>query len=144
MNRRVFTLAALAVAGCATAAPPPAADHPPVADPPRAVSPGETPTVALDEPLAELEPLYRVDAGREALTISVASNGCTAKADFTFHLETKGQGATLAFARKRLDRCRSFAMGRTDLTFTWAELGVAPRTPVFLLNPLLGWTGPGS
>jgi len=123
MNRRLFTLAALALAGCATTTPP-------------AVAPGA--------PLAELEPLYRADAGREALIIAVASNGCTAKADFAFHVERRGEAVTLAFARKRLDTCQSFAMGKTDLSFTWAELGVAPLTPVFLLNPLLGWTGPGS
>jgi hypothetical protein len=123
MNRRVLLLAALALCGCATTAPP-------VVAPPGAA-------------LAELEPLYRADAGREALTISVASNGCTAKTDFAFYVERRGDAVTLAFGRKRIDTCKSFAMGRTELTFTWAELGVEPRTPVFLLNPLLAWTGPG-
>jgi hypothetical protein len=123
MNRRLFVLAAVALSGCATAAPP-------------LVSPDAT-------GLSELEPLYRADARRDALTISVASNGCTAKADFAFYVERKGEAVTLAFGRKRLDTCQSFAMGRTDLTFTWAELGVTPGTPLFLLNPLLGWSGPG-
>jgi hypothetical protein len=123
MNRRLFVLAALALSGCATASPP-------------VIAPAAT-------GLAELEPLYRAEAGREALTISVASNGCTAKADFTFYVERMGEAVTLAFGRKRIDACQSFAMGKTDLTFTWAELGLAPRTPVFLLNPLVGWTGPG-
>ena len=95
-------------------------------------------------PLGELEPLYRADAGREAITISVSSSGCTTKSDFAFHVEQSGGATTLAFARRRLDTCKSFAMGRTDLTFTWVELGVAPRTPVFLLNPVTAWTGPGS
>lgn len=122
MNRRLFVLAAFALCGCATTAP----------------------TVApAGSVLAELEPLYRADAGREALTISVASNGCTAKADFAFYVERTGQAVTLAFGRRRIDTCKSFAIGRTELTFTWAELGVEPRTPVFLLNPLLAWTGPG-
>jgi hypothetical protein len=123
MHRRVFLFAALALAGCATAAPPILAP--------------------AGAGLAELEPLYRADARREGLVISVASNGCTAKADFAFYVERKGDAVTLAFGRKRVDTCRSFAMGRTDLSFTWDELGVAPRTPVFLLNPLLAWTGPG-
>jgi len=123
MNRRLFVFAALALCGCATT-------------PPRVVAP-------MGSGLAELEPLYRAEAGREALTISVASNGCTAKADFAFYVERKGEAVTLAFGRKRVDTCRSFAMGRTDLTFTWTELGVASRAPVFLLNPLLAWTGPG-
>jgi hypothetical protein len=124
MNRRVLLLAALALCGCATTAPS-------VVAPPAGT-------------LSELEPLYRADAGRETLTISVASTGCTTKADFAFYVERRGEAVTLAFGRRRLDTCRSFAMGRTELTFTWAELGVAPRTPVFLLNPLLAWTGPGS
>jgi hypothetical protein len=89
-----------------------------------------------------IEPLYAADAGRDAITIRVLSNGCTAKGDFAFFVERKGEAVTLAFGRKRLDTCRSFAMGHTDLTFTWAELGLAPRTPVFLLNPLTAWTGP--
>jgi hypothetical protein len=120
MNRRLFLLAALALAGCATAGPT---------------------TVA---PLGELEPLYAAVAGREALTITVGSSGCTAKADFAFYVERRGEAMTLAFGRKRLDTCKSFAMGKTELSFTWAELGVEPRTPVFLLNPLVAWTGPGS
>jgi hypothetical protein len=125
MNRRLFLAAALALAGCATVPPP------------RALTPAET-------ALGELEPLYAATAGREAIVISVPSNGCTAKADFAFYVERRGQAVTLAFARKRLDSCKSFAMGRTELSFTWAELGLAPRTPVFLLNPLVAWTGPGA
>ena len=104
--------------------------------------------VRVTEPAApgfsELEPLYRADAGREAITISVASSGCTAKTDFAFHVEQRGEAVTLAFGRKRLDTCKSFAMGKTDLSFTWAELGVPSRAQVFLLNPVTAWTGPGS
>ena len=121
MNRRLFVFAALALAGCATVAPPPA--------------PGA---------LGELEPLYSAQAGREALKIRVASNGCTAKADFAFYVERRGEAVTLAFGRKRVDPCKSFVMGQTELSFTWEELGLAPRAPVFLLNPLVAWTGPGS
>lgn len=124
VNRRVFVLAALALSGCATG--------------------GVRVSAPPASGLSELEPLYRADAGREAITISVASSGCTAKADFAFYVERKGEAVTLAFGRKRIDTCRSFAMGRTDVTFTWAELGVAPRSQVFLLNPLTAWTGPGS
>ena len=125
MHRRIFLLAALALAGCATL-PTPAALTP------------------AERALSELEPLYAAVAGRDAITISVPSNGCTAKADFAFYVERKGQAVTIAFARKRLDACKSFAMGRTEIAFTWAELGLGPRTPVFLLNPLAAWTGPGS
>ena len=121
MNRRLFVLAALALTGCATVGPPP---------------------VGPAGPMGELEPLYSADAGRDAITIRVSSNGCTAKGDFAFFVERRGEAVTVAFGRKRLDICKSFAMGHTDLTFTWAELGIAPRTPIFLLNPLAAWTGP--
>jgi hypothetical protein len=124
MNRRAFVLAALALSGCATG--------------------GVRVSAPAGSGLSELESLYFAKAGREALTISVASNGCTAKADFAFYVERKGQAVTLAFGRKRIDSCKSFAMGKTELTFSWAELGVPARTQVFLLNPLTAWTGPGS
>jgi hypothetical protein len=125
VDRRLLLFAAMALlAGCASA-------------PSRIVAPAGS-------PLGELEPLYALSAGREAVTIRVASNGCTKKADFAFYVEMKGQAATVAFGRKRLDDCKSFAMGHADLAFTYVELGVAPRTPIFLLNPLVPWTGPGS
>ena len=93
-------------------------------------------------PLGELEALYAASAGREALTIRVGSNGCTTKADFAFYVERKGEAVTLAFGRKRLDSCKAFAMGHTDLSFSYAELGVPSRTPLFILNPFVPWTGP--
>lgn len=95
-------------------------------------------------PMGELEPLYSAVAGKDALTIQVASNGCTQKEDFAFYVEQRAGQPTVSFARKSLDRCRSFAMGRTELTFTWVELGLASRAAVFLLNPLTPWTGPGA
>jgi hypothetical protein len=121
MDRRLFLLSALALIGCA--ASPPAVR-------------------AADRALPELESIYRAEARREGMVISVASNGCTQRADFTFHVEKAGETTTVAFARKRLDTCNSFAMGRMDLSFTWEELGVAPRTPVVLLNPLIQWPYP--
>ena len=123
MNRRLFVLAALALSGCATVAAPPV------------LTPAQ-------QTFGELEPLYAAQAGREALTIRVGSSGCTAKADFTFYVERRGDGVALAFARKHVDPCRSFAQGKTELVFTWEELGLAPRQPVFLLNPITAWTGP--
>jgi hypothetical protein len=138
MNRRLFVLAALALTGCATAAPQPQKPAP-TSGPPPAPTRAPTPGGA---PLAELEPLYAAQAGRDTITIRVASNGCTSRGDFAFYVERSGPAVTLAFGRKRVDTCRSFAMGHADLVFTWAELGLAPRTPVFLLNPLTAWTGP--
>lgn len=125
-RRLVLTLAACALAaGCATA-------------------PATTAIVTPEgAPFGELEPLYGAEAGRGALTIRVASNGCTTKSDFAHFIEQKGVGVALAFGRKRLDTCKSFAMGQTSLVFTYDELGLAPGAPIFLLNPLVPWTGPG-
>jgi hypothetical protein len=122
MDRRLFLVASLALGGCATLGAP----------------------SAERGPLAELEPVYSAVAGRDALRLQVASNGCTAKADFAFYLERRGGAVGVAFARKHLDACRSFALGKAEIAFTWEELGLAAKTPVFLLNPLTPWTGPGA
>jgi hypothetical protein len=125
MNRRLFVLAAFALAGCAS-----------------------LPAATIDAPAGagfeELESLYLARADRTALTIRVSSNGCTQKSDFAFFVQRQGGGVRLAFGRRKLDTCKSFAAGHADLAFTWAELGVAPQTPLFLLNPLVAWSGPGS
>lgn len=123
MNRRLILLAGLALGGCATVGVTPSGPPP---------------------PLAELEPLYSAVAGREALTIRLASNGCTAKPDLTFYVERRAGGAaTIAFGRKHVDPCKSFAQGQAEIAFSWAELGLDPTAPVFLLNPIRAWTGPG-
>ena len=138
MNRRMFVLAAFALAGCATARP---QAQRPASTPTPAPRPAPAPAPAVAT-LAELEPLYAALAGRDAITIRVASNGCTSRGDFAFYVERRGDAVTLAFGRRHVDTCRVFAMGHIDLAFTWAELGLAPRTPVFLLNPVTAWTGP--
>ena len=121
MNRRLFLLASLALGGCATVG----------------VAPAGPPA-----PLAELEPLYSAVAGRDGLTVQVGSNGCTAKADFAFYVQRRAGTAAVAFARKHVDACKSFARGRAEIAFTWAELDLEPAAPVFVLNPLAAWTGP--
>ena len=113
MNRRRFVISAFALTGCAS--------------------------VRVDRQpsdFAELEPLYRAEAGREGMTLSLGSNGCTTKADISFYVERRRGGVALAFGRKRIDTCKSLAAGRTDLTFSWAELGLDQAMPVRVLNPL--------
>ena len=124
MTRRFLMMASMAalLAGCATAPPPPI-------------------LAPAGLPLAELEPLYAAEAGRRELTIKVASNGCTTKADFAFYVERQGEAVTLAFGRKRVDGCQSLVAGHVELAFSYAELGLQSRDPVFLLNPLIAWQG---
>ena len=87
--------------------------------------------------LAELEPLYLAQADHRGVTIRVAYNGCTRKEDFAFFVERKGEATSLAFGRKVVDPCRSFARGSTELTFSYGELGLSHPSAVFLLNPLV-------
>lgn len=116
MNRRFLLFAGLLlVAGCASTPAPVLAPS--------------------GAPFAELEPLLAARAGREALTITVSSHGCTKKEDFAVFLERRETGLELAFGRRRIDVCKA-APRSMELTFTWAELGVAAPEPVFLLNPL--------
>ena len=124
MHRRLFILAATALlAGCATTPPP---------------------VMAPASAYEELEPVFAVSSAYEAISIRVSSNGCTTRADFTFYVERRGGGAAVAFARTKPDNCRSFARGYAEIVFPFAELGVEPQTPLFLLNPFERWYGPGS
>jgi hypothetical protein len=96
------------------------------------------PAFAQDAPEpapAELEPVHKVVADKHGLTIRVTTHGCTRKADFAHFTEPKGQTVTIAFARKRLDRCGQRA-GEMDLLFSYAELGLTKDQPVMVLNPL--------
>ena len=113
MNRRLFVLAALALGGCATVGAPSA---PPA-------------------PMAELEPLIAAATGPDGLTIRLASGGCTTRPDLAFYVERRAGTVAVAFARKHVDSCKS-APGEAQIAFSWAELGLEPRTPVFILNPI--------
>jgi hypothetical protein len=96
-----------------------------------AVSP-PTPAPSLEE----LEPVYAVTATPQGLTIRVGSKGCTSKADFAFMLERRAASASVAFGRKPVAACKGGGAGRTDLTFSYDEMGVAPNSLLFVLNPL--------
>ena len=94
------------------------------------------PVLAQDGPApAELEAVHKVIADQRGLTIRVTTRGCTKKADFAHFTEPRGQTVTIAFARKRLDRCGQRA-GQLDILFSYEELGLSPGQPVVVLNPL--------
>jgi hypothetical protein len=92
-------------------------------------------TTAGDE-AGGLETLKAVSAGPTALTIRVASSGCTAKADFAFYVERSGPRPTIAFARRRVDACHADGPGEALLTFSYGELGLAGAGKLVVLNPL--------
>ncbi|MCI3180179.1 hypothetical protein C5708_07930 [Caulobacter sp. CCUG 60055] len=130
MNRRLLLIAGLSLlAGCATQAAGPASPaQAPAPEPKPGPGPGPGPQ--------ELEPLYAVSADPVGLTLRVASNGCTHKEDFAFYVERRLGQTTIAFGRRRVDICRSFAPAQAEMTFTYAELGVEPNRPLFVLNPV--------
>lgn len=89
--------------------------------------------------LTPLEGLYAASATAQGLVIRAAASGCTSKADFAFFIERRENGAAgIAFARKPDAPCRLAlgAAGHVDLRFSYAELGVSPDAPLFLLNPI--------
>ena len=87
-------------------------------------------------PYPELEPVRLVRSGPEGLVIEIASRGCEGRPDIVFHVERGSGAAAVAFARRRLQTCRGNPPGWVEVAFSWAELGLAPGEPVFVLNPL--------
>jgi hypothetical protein len=90
--------------------------------------------VASDQTWPELEAVGVV-AGREGLTVRVASKGCAAKADFVFRVDRAGGKAVLAFARRRLETCRFGEAGIVDLAFSYEELGLRRGERFVVANP---------
>ena len=92
--------------------------------------------VVSDQSWRELEAV-RVTAGRDELTLRVASKGCAAKADFVFHVDRTGRTVVLAFARRRLETCRFGAAAEVDLVFSYDELGLKRGERFAVANPRL-------
>jgi hypothetical protein len=90
------------------------------------------PAVAQVRPI---EPLYAIRVGQGAVTVTVASNGCTAKADFTIGVLKQAPASTVLFARKHPDLCRA-APGHVELVYSFSDLGLAPGDAFVLANPL--------
>lgn len=101
-----------------------------------ATSRGVTLVAGATGETAELEALKAITAGPDGLSLRVASTGCTRKEDFAFYLDRATTPPTLAFARKRVDGCHG-AAGEVVLAFSYAELGVAGRGRLAVLNPLM-------
>lgn len=93
----VLFLAALAMAGCATAGSAPAQSSGP-------------------------EAIYAAVAGKESLRLRVSSNGCTEKG----HFRLDRRGADLTLVRVTPDMCKSFAIGSAWIEFSYDETGAAP------------------
>lgn len=89
-----------------------------------------------DETWPELEPVG-VTAGRQGLTVRLASNGCTVKADIVFRVDRVAGRTVLAFARRRVETCRSGEVATVDLAFSYEALGLKRRERFYVANPRL-------
>lgn len=116
LSRRGFVLAGAAatLAGCATT--------------PALLS------AAPGEAFPELEPLLGASAGRDGLTIRIASKGCAMKADFVFRVDRGDGHAVVAFARRRLETCKG-PLGAAELRFGYDELGLKRGERIVIANP---------
>jgi hypothetical protein len=67
------------------------------------------------------------------------ASAATARADIAFYIERGLFGASVAIGRRPASQRqpRVPPPGHTDLTFTYAELGVEPGAPLMVLNPLI-------
>ncbi|HYE47724.1 MAG TPA: hypothetical protein VEA44_18295, partial [Caulobacter sp.] len=93
--------------------------------------------VAPDAGMVELESLLGAEVRADALVIRVTTTGCTAKEDFAFFVERQGDRAAVAFARRKVDRCKAAARPM-EIAFSYAELGLKPGQAVAIVNPLAG------
>ena len=117
-NRRVL-LAGLLLSGCATAP----------SRPPRLL-PGDP------ELHGELEALLDVRAEADGLVIRLKSRGCLRKEDLRFFVERKHVIPDVAFARRRLETCKSAGPAEAEVRCGWGELGMAGAPAVRVLNPV--------
>ncbi|PXA78102.1 hypothetical protein DMC25_22715 [Caulobacter sp. D4A] len=118
-NRRVL-LAGLLLSGCAAV-------------------PSRPPKLLPGDPdlYGELEPLLAVRSEADGLVIGLKSQGCLRKEDLRFFVDRKGGVPDVAFARRRLETCRTGAApGEAEVRFGWGELGIADARAVRVLNPV--------
>lgn len=101
-------------------------------------------TPALSAQVPAIEAVYGVIAGPTGVTVRMPSNGCTKKADLTVAVSTNPPRPLILIARKRPDTCQSFAAGRAEITYAYAELGLKPGQPFSFANPLVADPTPGA
>ena len=91
--------------------------------------------VAPDVGMVELEPLLGAEVRADGLLIRVTSHGCTAKEDFAFFVERRGDRVAVAFGLRKMDHCKAAARPM-ELSFSYGELGLKPGQAVAIVNPL--------
>lgn len=90
------------------------------------------------EPDPSLEPVvhWRV-IEEEILVVHTGGRGCTARADFTVHVEPwRSDLYTVRLERSRPDTCGQDLPWGVQLGFSFGELGVPAGSRIVVLNPL--------
>ena len=97
---------------------------------------------ALAYEIPPVEPIYAASLDKAGLTVVMASHGCTRKSDLTVAVAKNPPHPLVLIARKHPDTCQSGGTGRVEVMWSFGELGLDPRQPLSIANPLVGDPGP--
>ncbi len=87
------------------------------------------PAINKAEPIMGIQ----MNGDSSSITLSVASNGCTQKADFTCTVTND----TLVLTRLKPDNCKRMPF-LTKFTWSFKEAGITPGKSFFVKNPFEG------
>ena len=97
---------------------------------------GEVATDFDDYSAPNYERVYAADIQASAVTLRVASNGCTDKAFFEPHTRLRNGQHEVGFERIREDYCRAYLPEGEIFTWSFAELGFPDDADVNLRNKI--------
>ena len=83
-----------------------------------------------------IEPVYGVSVAKAGVTVRLASNGCTKKADLTTAVSTSPPRPLVLIARKHADACKG-APAAVEIVWSYEDLGLKPGQAFSLANPLV-------
>ena len=86
--------------------------------------------------MKKLEKLQSIEIGRDSLSITVISTGCTSAEDFTVESSERGDHGELAIYRIKPDYCRRAPMPVT-LTLQWENTTGTDPGSLQVVNPVL-------
>ena len=85
----------------------------------------------------ELERIVSTETTPAGIAVTVATGGCTRKADFEVTSSAVSGGkATVELRRTKPDTCKGNFPDGLKLQYTWAELNIPEGTQLSLKNPL--------
>jgi hypothetical protein len=61
----------------------------------------------------------------DTIVLVARSNGCTAKGDFRHHVSRRDGVSWVSFVRSRPDTCKAYVRDGVEITYNFAELGLA-------------------